>query len=85
MGLFSQRKEEENSWAALPGEPRGPQDAADVLDAASAVDPLEVGLGAKYTSIVFPVAPAAPEAADASDAEPDERETDAYDRDDPED
>ncbi|WP_260980409.1 hypothetical protein [Microbacterium paludicola] len=70
MGLFSQRKEEENTWAALPGEPRGAQDAAEVLDASTAVDPLEIGLGAKYTSIVFPVAPPAPEAADASDAAP---------------
>ncbi|WP_404474491.1 hypothetical protein [Microbacterium aerolatum] len=72
MGLFSQRKDEENTWAALPGEPRGPQDAAEVLDAASPIDPLEVGLGAKYTSIVFPVAPPAPEAADASDGEPED-------------
>ncbi|WP_194421277.1 hypothetical protein [Microbacterium abyssi] len=69
MGLFSQRKDEENTWAALPGEPRD-QDAADVLDAASTVDPLTVGLGAQYTSIVFPVAPPAPEAAEASDAAP---------------
>jgi hypothetical protein len=41
-----------------------------VLDAASAVNPLEIGLGAQYTSIVFPVAPPAAEAADASDAAP---------------
>lgn len=70
MGLFSQRKDEENTWAALPGEPRGSQDAADVLDAAPDVDPLAVGLGAQYTSVVFPVAPPAPEAAEASDAAP---------------
>lgn len=57
MGLFSQRQDEENTWAALPGEPRDGQGAADTLDAASAVDPLEVGLSAQVTSIVFPVTP----------------------------
>lgn len=70
MGLFSQRKDEENTWAALPGEPRAPQDAADVLDTSSGIDPLEVGLTANYTSIVFPVAAPAPEAADTADAAP---------------
>lgn len=70
MGLFSQRQDQENTWAALPGEPRDGQDAAETLDAASAVDPLEVGLGAQVTSIVFPVAPVLEDAADQSDGEP---------------
>ena len=70
MGLFTQREEDENTWAALPGEPRGPRDAAEVLDTAPVADPMEVGLGAQYTSVVFPVAPPAPEASDASDAAP---------------
>lgn len=69
MGLFSQRKDEENTWAALPGEPRDGQDAADTLDTAPAVDPLEIGLGAEVTSIVFPVAPVLEDAAEQTDPE----------------
>lgn len=56
MGLFSQRKDEENTWAALPGEPLE-HDAVDDLDDTAPVDPLEVGLGAQTTSITFPVDP----------------------------
>ena len=70
MGVFSQRPEEElNEWAGLPAEPREP-DAADVLDAAPAVDPFSVGLGAQYSTVVFPVAAPAPDAADAPTAGP---------------
>lgn len=57
MGLFTQKPDDPGPWASLPGEPLD-QDAADRLDdPESAVDPLEVGLGAQTTSIVFPVAP----------------------------
>ena len=71
MGLFDQRKEEENQWAGLPSEPldRG---AADVLDAAPAVDPMALGLGADVSSIVFPVAPPPPAAFSVENREPDE-------------
>lgn len=71
MGLFSQRPEDPGPWASLPGEPRD-QDAVDTLDADETVDPLEVGLGAQTTSIVFPVAPVLEDGADQTDAEPDE-------------
>ena len=69
MGLFDQRKEEENQWAGLPSEPldRG---AADVLDTAPSIDPLALGLGANVSSIVFPVAPPAPDAVSIEDREP---------------
>ncbi|MGY1552738.1 hypothetical protein ACW5CM_13240 [Microbacterium sp. A588] len=73
MGLFAQRPEEKSAWAALPGEPQE-ADAVDHLDAPSAVDPLDIGLGLGFatevTSIVFPVAPPAPEAAVIETAEP---------------
>lgn len=72
MGLFQHRpEEEEKQWAGLPSEPRE-LGAADVLDAAPAVDPLTLGLGdaAAVSSIVFPVAPPAPEAVVIESAEP---------------
>lgn len=70
MGLFTQRPEEPGPWASLPGEPLDP-DAADRLDDANtAVDPLEVGLGAQTTSIVFPVAPVLENGAEQANAEP---------------
>ncbi|WP_046013190.1 hypothetical protein [Microbacterium sp. SA39] len=74
MGMFEQRKEEENQWAGLPSEPldRG---AADVLDTAPPVDPMALGLGAQVTSIVFPVAPQVPDAVSTENSEP-EDETD---------
>lgn len=58
-------------WAGLPSEPRE-HGAADVLDAAPAVDPLTLGFGdaGVVSSIVFPVAPPAPEAAIIESAEP---------------
>ncbi|MFS0895065.1 hypothetical protein [Microbacterium sp. 179-I 3D3 NHS] len=78
MGLFQQRKDdEENQWAGLPSEPleRG---ASDVLDAPPPVDPMTIGLGAEVNSVVFPVAPPPPAAfsienrePNASDPEPD--------------
>lgn len=73
MGLFDQRKEEENQWAGLPSEPldRG---AADVLDAAPSVDPMALGLGVDVSSIVFPVAPPAPDAVSIESREPDDPE-----------
>lgn len=67
MGLFSQRQQEPSAWAALPGEPVE-QDAAERLDEAPSLDLLDVGLTAKYTTMVFPVAPPAPEAADTSES-----------------
>lgn len=74
MGLFQHRPEEhENVWAGLPAEPRGTEDAVDDL-AVTAIDPLTVGLGASYTSIVFPVAPPTPEAVVFENAEPEDPE-----------
>jgi len=74
MGLFQHRPEEqENVWAGLPAEPRGVEDAIDNLSV-TAIDPLTVGLGASYSSIVFPVAPPAPEAAVIENAEPEDPE-----------
>jgi len=70
MGLFMQKPEEENAWAALPGEPREAKDAADTLEVAAALDPLDIGLGAQTTSIVFPIAPVLEEASEQTDAEP---------------
>lgn len=71
MGLFTQRPEEPGPWASLPGEPLD-QDAADALDGATTVDPLDIGLGAQTTSIVFPVAPVLEDGAEQTDGEPDE-------------
>lgn len=65
MGLFQQRPTEKEAWAAIPGEPLASDDAADTLDAPAA-DPFDIGLGAQYTSVVFPVAPPAPEATDVT-------------------
>lgn len=69
MGLFTQKPDDPGPWASLPGEPLE-QDAVDTLDGPAAVDPLEVGLGAQTTSIVFPVAPVLEEAAEQTDGEP---------------
>lgn len=71
MGLFQHRPEEEENQWTLPSEPIE-RDAADVLDAAPAVDPLTLGLENPSVSIVFPVAPPAPEAADVASAEPED-------------
>ena len=60
MGVFSERPEEEKQdWAGLPSEPRD-HDAVDQLDATPSLDPLSVGLGAQYSTVVFPVAAPAP-------------------------
>ncbi len=74
MGMFQQRREdEENQWAGLPSEPleRG---AADALDTPPAVDPLSIGLGlgGDTTSIVFPVAPPPPATFAVENREPDD-------------
>lgn len=70
MGLFQQRPEEEqNAWAGLPSEPRDVQNPADRLDDAPSLDLMDIGLGAKYSTMVFPVAPPAPEAADVTDGD----------------
>ncbi len=69
MGLFTQRPEDPGPWASLPGEPRD-QDAVDTIDGAATIDPLDVGMGAQTTSIVFPVAPVLEEAAEQTDGEP---------------
>lgn len=73
MGMFQQRREdEENQWAGLPSEPldRG---AAEALDAPPALDPLSIGLGldGDTTSIVFPVAPTPPAAFAVENRDPD--------------
>lgn len=73
MGLFAPSPQEENTWTALPGEPRETRDTADTLDAAPAVDPLALDFGTQVTSIVFPVAPPTPEAASVDTQEPKDR------------
>jgi hypothetical protein len=69
MGLFTQKPDDPGPWASLPGEPLD-QDSVDELDAGTALDPLEIGLGAQTTSIVFPVAPVLEDAAEQTDGEP---------------
>ncbi len=70
MGLFQQRPEEEQQqWAGLPSEPHETT-GAERLEEAPSLDLLDVGLGAAYSTTVFPVVPPAPEAADVSDAGP---------------
>lgn len=69
MGLFSQKQQEPGAWAALPGEPLDEHGVAERLDEAPSLDLMDVGLTAKYTTVVFPVAPPAPEAADVTDGD----------------
>ncbi|MFC7788151.1 hypothetical protein ACU045_04125 [Microbacterium sp. MAHUQ-60] len=66
MGLFSQKQQEPGAWAALPGEPLE-EHANERLDEVPGADLMDVGLGAKYTTMVFPVAAPAPEAEDTSE------------------
>ncbi|WP_336644888.1 hypothetical protein [Microbacterium sp. USHLN186] len=68
MGLFTQKPQEPSAWAALPGEPLDETAPTERLDEAPALDLMDVGLTAKYTTVVVPVAPPAPEAADVADA-----------------
>lgn len=67
MGLFTQKPQEPSAWAALPGEPLDETNPTERLDEAPVVDPMDVGLGAQYSTIVFPVKAPAPEAADVAD------------------
>lgn len=67
MGLFTQKPQEPGAWAALPGEPLETS-ASERLDEAPAIDPMDVGLGAQYSTMVFPVKAPAPEAADVADS-----------------
>ncbi|MEJ1089777.1 hypothetical protein WDU99_15790 [Microbacterium sp. Mu-80] len=69
MGLFTQKPQEPSAWAALPGEPLNETDTTERLDEAPNLDLMDVGLGAKYSTVVFPVAPPAPEAADTAENE----------------
>lgn len=66
MGLFSQKQQEPSTWAALPGEPLDEAKNSRLEEVPNA-DLLDIGLGAKYTTMVFPVAPPAPEAEDTSE------------------
>jgi len=70
MGLFSQKQQEPSAWAALPGEPLEDNDPAERLDEAPSLDLMDIGVGAQYSTMVFPVAPAAPEASDVTEGEP---------------
>lgn len=45
MGLFQQRPEERQTWAALPGEPLESDDAVDHLDAPLPDEVFGLGLG----------------------------------------
>ena len=69
MGLFTQKPQEPSAWAALPGELLDETDSTERLDEAPNLDLMDVGLGAKYSTVVFPVAPPAPEAADTAENE----------------
>lgn len=71
MGLFQQRKEEEENQWTLPSEPPD-RDRTDILEEAPPVDPLALGLGVDVNSIVFPVAAPAPDAVAAEDREPED-------------
>ena len=71
MGLFTKRPDDPGPWASLPGEPLD-QDAVDAIDGGATLDPLEVGLGAQTTSIVFPVAPDASTGSATEDSAPEE-------------
>ena len=85
MGLFQQRSEEEENQWVLPSEPLE-REAADALDAAPAVDPMDLGVGlglglgdpASVSSIVFPVAPVLTEPGSDESGEP-ERSGDSVD------
>lgn len=68
MGLFTQKPQEPSAWASLPGEPLADAGAADRLDDAPSLDLMDIGLGAAYTTTVFPVAAPAPEAADTAES-----------------
>lgn len=57
MGLFTQRQDDANQWAAIPGEPLETEDTVDTLHASSGVSTVDLGLGVDVTSIVLPVAP----------------------------
>ena len=71
MGLFQHRPEEETKvWAGLPSEPRDIENPAERLDEAPSLDLMDIGVGAQYSTMVFPVAPAAPEASDVTEGEP---------------
>lgn len=62
--MFTQKPQEPSAWAALPGEPLEDADSTERLDEAPNLDLLDVGLGAAYSTVVFPVAPPTPEAAE---------------------
>lgn len=68
MGLFSQKQQEPSTWAALPGEPLD-EAKNERLEEVPNADLMDIGLGANYTTVVFPVAPPAPEAADTSETD----------------
>lgn len=68
MGLFTQKPQEPSAWAALPGEPLDETNPTERLDEAPTLDPMDVGLGAQYSTIVFPVTAPAPEATDVADS-----------------
>ena len=65
MGLFTQKPQEPSAWAALPGEPLETS-ASERLDEAPPVDPMDIGVGAQYSTVVFPVKAPAPEATDVA-------------------
>lgn len=68
MGLFTQKPQEPSAWASLPGEPLDETNPSERLDEAPSIDPMDVGLSAQYSTVVFPLAAPAPEAADVADA-----------------
>lgn len=72
MALFQQKPEEQKQdWAGLPSEPLDPENPAETLPEAPAVDPSTLTLGGETTSLVFPVAAPPSEESDAASAAPD--------------
>ncbi|MGF2949251.1 hypothetical protein [Microbacterium alcoholitolerans] len=67
MGLFQQKPQEPSAWAALPGEPVDETGGTERLDEVPAMDLMDIGLGAQYSTTVIPVTPPAPEAADTAE------------------
>lgn len=66
MGLFSQKQQEPSTWAALPGEPLD-EAKNERLEEVPNTDLFSVGLDAKHTTMVFPVAAPTPETEDTSE------------------
>ena len=66
MGLFQQRGQEKENWAAIPGEPIDDDGTTPELPEPSAIDALDPGASDSVTSVEIPMDVPA-EGADAED------------------